>query len=369
MLNFIAGLCGYIMSYICLIAENYGLAIIIFTILFKLLLIPLTSKQEKSMEQAQKMQSIMTDLQKKYANDQQKLMEEYQKALQENNMSMLSGTGCSGCLIQLIQLPILLGMFYMMVSPLTHILKMPEEEILKYKEEVIDIRKNQAIEQLYAISGDKLSSGELLLEEEKIRSGEDYLYVDQRYYEIDIIKEKELMDLEFLGINLGDVAAKNKDNKALLIIPALSMTFTYISLIINNAINKKKGIKQPKPEDMEVPMPDMRVMNIMMPLMLGYVAYSIPQGVGLYWALSNFIGIIQTVVRRIILDPDKKKASQQLLVEKNEVKNVEYEVVEESANVETEKKEEKNTNSNNKKTSNGGKKHSNNSKGNHKKKK
>ena len=181
--------------------------------------------------------------------------------------------------------------------------------------------------------------------------------------------QKELMDLEFLGINLGDVAAKNKDNKALLIIPALSMTFTYISLIINNAINKKKGIKQPKPEDMEVPMPDMRVMNIMMPLMLGYVAYSIPQGVGLYWALSNFIGIIQTVVRRIILDPDKKKASQQLLVEKNEVKNVEYEVVEESANVETEKKEEKNTNSNNKKTSNGGQKHSNNSKGNHKKKK
>ena len=110
MLDFIAGLCGYIMSYICLIVENYGLAIIVFTILFKLLLIPLTNKQERSMEQAQKMQSIMTDLQKKYANDQQKMIEEYQKALQENNMSMLSGTGCSGCLIQLIQLPILLGM-------------------------------------------------------------------------------------------------------------------------------------------------------------------------------------------------------------------------------------------------------------------
>lgn len=369
MLDFIAGLCGYLMSYICLIVENYGFAIIIFTILFKLLLIPLSNKQEKSMEKAQRMQAIMTDLQKKYPNDQQKMVEEYQKALQENDMSMMSGMGCSGCLIQLIQLPILLGMFYMMVSPLTHIMKMPQEEIMKYKEEIIEQRKNQAIEQLYAISGDKLSSGELLLEEEKIKSGEDYLYIDQRYYEIDIIKEKEIMDLEFLGINLGDVAAKNKDNKALLIIPLLSMSFTYISLIINNAINKKKGIVQPKPEDMEVPMPDMRVMNIMMPLMLGYVAYSIPQGVGLYWALSNFIGIIQTIVRRVVLDPDKKKDSKQLLVEKNEVKNVEYEVVEESTNAETEKKENKNINSNTKKTSNNSKKHNNNNKGKHKKKK
>lgn len=365
MLDFIAGLCGYIMSYICLIVENYGLAIIVFTILFKLLLIPLTNKQERSMEQAQKMQSIMTDLQKKYANDQQKMIEEYQKALQENNMSMLSGTGCSGCLIQLIQLPILLGMFYMMVSPLTHIMKMPQEEILKYKEEIINTRKEQAIEQLYAISGDKLSSGDLLLEEEKIRSGEDYLYIDQRYYEIDIIKEKELMDLEFLGINLGDVASKNKDNKALVIIPLLSMTFTYISLMINNAINKKKGIQQPKPEDMEVPMPDMRVMNIMMPLMLGYVAYSIPQGVGLYWALSNFIGIIQTVVRRIVLDPDRKKEEKKLLVENNEVKNVEYQVIDDLSEVKEEITPVKTKNN-----SNNNKNHNNNkNKGKNKKKK
>ena len=365
MLDFIAGLCGYIMSYICLIVENYGLAIIVFTILFKLLLIPLTNKQERSMEQAQKMQSIMTDLQKKYANDQQKMIEEYQKALQENNMSMLSGTGCSGCLIQLIQLPILLGMFYMMVSPLTHIMKMPQEEILKYKEEIINTRKEQAIEQLYAISGDKLSSGDLLLEEEKIRSGEDYLYIDQRYYEIDIIKEKELMDLEFLGINLGDVASKNKDNKALVIIPLLSMTFTYISLMINNAINKKKGIQQPKPEDMEVPMPDMRVMNVMMPLMLGYVAYSIPQGVGLYWALSNFIGIIQTVVRRIVLDPDRKKEEKKLLVENNEVKNVEYQVIDDLSEVKEEITPVKTKNN-----SNNNKNHNNNkNKGKNKKKK
>ena len=135
--------------------------------------------------------------------------------------------------------------------------------------------------------------------------------------------------------------------------------------MINNAINKKKGIQQPKPEDMEVPMPDMRVMNIMMPLMLGYVAYSIPQGVGLYWALSNFIGIIQTVVRRIVLDPDRKKEEKKLLVENNEVKNVEYQVIDDLSEVKEEINPVKTKNN-----SNNNKNHNNNkNKGKNKKKK
>lgn len=319
MLDFIAGLCGYLMNFICSIVQNYGLAIVVFTILVKLLLIPLTHKQQKSLEKAQKMQTIMQDLQKKYGQDQERFMLEYQKALKENDMNMLTGMGCSGCLINLIQLPILLGMFYMMVNPLTHIMKMDQEEILKYKNEIINERKQAAITQLYEISGDLLTDEGIKAEIAKINSGDDSLYIDPRYYEIDIIKEKELMNLEFFGINLGEVAAKNKDNKVLLIIPGLSMLFTYLSLAINNIINKRKGIVQPKPEDMEVPMPDMRVMNVMMPLMLGYVAYSIPQGVGLYWALSNFIGVLQTVVQRMILDPEFRNGKTKQLAEKNEI--------------------------------------------------
>lgn len=357
MLNFIAGLCGYLMSFICSIVQNYGVAIIVFTVLVKLLLIPLSHKQQKSLEKAQKMQTIMQDLQKKYGTDQERFMLEYQKALKENDMTMLTGMGCSGCLINLIQLPILLGMFYMMVSPLTHILKMDQDEILKYKNEIIANRKQEAIEQIYENSGDILSEEELLAEIDKINSGDDSLYIDPRYYEIDIIKENNLMNLEFLSINLGDVAAKNKDNKLLLIIPILSMLFTYTSLVINNIINKKKGIVQPKPEDMEVPMPDMRVMNIMMPLMLGYVAYSVPQGVGLYWALSNFIGVVQTVFQRVIFDPEIKIGNIKVADNKEiiEVKPIAVEEIkEEKTSIEV-KKENKNSsksNQNNKKKKN-----------------
>lgn len=330
MLNFVASLFGYLMNFIYGIVQNYGIAIIIFTVLVKLILLPLSFKQQKSLEKAQKMQGLMQELQKKYGNDQEKFMQEYQKMLKENNTTMLGSTGCSGCLLNFIQLPILLGMFYMLVSPLTHIMKMESEDILRYKNELVASRKTEAIELLISNSGDMLSEEGLNAEITKINSADDSSFIDPRYYEIEIIKENEIMDLNFFGINLGEAASKNKDNLVLLIIPILSGGFTALSIAINNFINKKKGIVQPKPEDMEIPMPDMRVMNIMMPLMLFSVAYAIPQGVGLYWVTSNLIGIIQTVVQRIILDPSNNKVKE--LAEKNEIRNVEYEVIKDSEN-------------------------------------
>ena len=300
----IASLFGYLMNFICGLVSNYGLAIIIFTILVKLLLIPLTLKQQKSLQQSQKMQPLMQELQRKYGNDQQKLAEEYQKLLKENNMSMLGSTGCAGCLLSLIQIPILFSLFYMMQSPLTHILKMDQVKIEAYKNELIAERKAAAIAQIEANSGEYLS-GEY---EQYLANAnsEDAVYVHPTYYEIEIIKENNLMDLNFLGINLGDVAANNKGNYALLIIPVTSALLTYLSVAITNWINKKKGIVPPKPEDSEIPMPDMRVMNITMPILLGYLAYSIPQGVGLYWTISNLIGIIQTIVMNLCGGKDKK---------------------------------------------------------------
>lgn len=330
MLNFVASLFGYLMNFIYGIVQNYGIAIIIFTVLVKLMLLPLSFKQQKSLEKAQKMQGLMQELQKKYGNDQEKFLQEYQKMLKENNTTMLGSTGCSGCLLNFIQLPILLGMFYMLVSPLTHIMKMESEDILRYKNELVASRKTEAIELLISNSGDMLSEEGLNAEITKINSADDSSFIDPRYYEIEIIKENEIMDLNFFGINLGEAASKNKDNLVLLIIPILSGGFTALSIAINNFINKKKGIVQPKPEDMEIPMPDMRVMNIMMPLMLFSVAYAIPQGVGLYWVTSNLIGIIQTVVQRIILDPSNNKVKG--LAEKNEIRNVEYEVIKDSEN-------------------------------------
>ena len=201
MLNFVASLFGYLMNFIYGIVQNYGITIIIFTVLVKLMLLPLSFKQQKSLEKAQKMQGLMQELQKKYGNDQEKFLQEYQKMLKENNTTMLGSTGCSGCLLNFIQLPILLGMFYMLVSPLTHIMKMESEDILSYKNELVASRKTEAIELLISNSGDILSEEGLNAEITKINSADDSSFIDPRYYEIEIIKGYRQTDQRHFDID------------------------------------------------------------------------------------------------------------------------------------------------------------------------
>ena len=308
MLSFIASVFGYAMSFIYGLVQNYGIAIILFTVLVKIILLPLTIKQQKSMEKMQELQPLYQELQRKYGNDQQRLSLEYQKLLKEKNMNMMSGMGCSGCLLQLIQFPIILGLFYMMVSPLTYILKLPQEEIDQYKQNLNSYYASQIIES-------KQNSGETLTEAEiaEINSG-DYLQ-NSRYHELVIAKQEKLFNMQFLGINLGDIANENRGNFLLYIIPILCMGITFISLRMSSKTldeaKKKENIKANNDEkgmttaNEEMPMPDMRVMNTMMPIMTGYIAFIAPQGLGLYWTTNSLLQLIQ--MRLLKKMKDKKK--------------------------------------------------------------
>lgn len=298
MFEFIASMFGYVMKFIYEIVQNYGLAIILFTFLVKLLLLPLTLKQQKSMEKMQEIQPLMQELQRKYGNDQQRFALEYQKLLKEKNMNMASGMGCSGCLLTLVQFPIILGLFYMMVSPLTYILKLPEEQIAQYRQNLNTYYAEQAIANA-EVSGDKLTDAERA----EYLSG-DYLK-NSHYTELVIAKRENLFNMNFLGINLGDVASENKTNFYLYILPVLCMGVTFLSLHISTAEAKKKQNELLKPnndeknlakvED-EIPMPNMAVMNYMMPIMTGYIAYIAPQGLGLYWTANSLLQLIQMVI-------------------------------------------------------------------------
>ena len=104
---------GWIIKLIFDLVSNYGWAIIIFTIIVKLILLPLNIKSQKAMKKQQKIQPIIVELQKKYANDQQKLQQEMMKIYKENNISMFGG-----CLPLLIQFPILIGLYRVILSPI-----------------------------------------------------------------------------------------------------------------------------------------------------------------------------------------------------------------------------------------------------------
>ena len=139
---------GWIIKTIYELVQNYGVAIIIFTILIKGLLLPLSIKSQKAMRKQQKIQPLVAELQQKYANDQAKLQQEMMKLYKENNVSM-SG----GCLPLLIQMPILLALYQAIRRPLTYMFNVPYKDVPADIIEKVDSLKNAMIEKFPEVIG------------------------------------------------------------------------------------------------------------------------------------------------------------------------------------------------------------------------
>lgn len=273
--DWIAQLFGYLLYGIYEIVHNYGIAILIFTIITKLILLPLTIKQQKSLELSKKMQPLLLDLQNRYKDDQQKLAEEYQKLMAENKFNPFGG-----CLLSFIQIPIILGMLYVVGKPLTNMVKMPQEEIK--------------------------SKIQTLMPEDYTGSYEDFIK-QNRYIELKVIQNEGLLDLDFLGIDLGDVASEKKNDYKLLILPILSIIFTWLSIYVVNG--KQPPVEKKENSEEEIPMPNMQMMNFLMPILSGYIAYIVPQGLGLYWFFSSFLQIIIQLAVKKYIDAKNKEES------------------------------------------------------------
>lgn len=272
--DFIASVFGYLLYWIYNIVGNYGIAIIIFTLLTKLILLPLTIKQHKSLEENKRMQPLLQELQTKYKDDQQKMAEEYQKLMKDTKFNPFSG-----CLISLLQIPILFGLLFAVSKPLTNIVKMPEEQI---KQEIMAI-----------------------MPEEYNGSYEQYIN-ENRYAEIEVIKQKGIFKLDFLGINLGDVASDNKENWTLYVLPILTAVVTWMSVYVLNGTKPKEKQVVKDADGNEIEMPNMQMMNIMMPVMSGYIAFIVPQGLALYWFTSSILQItIQLIMKKFFMKEEK----------------------------------------------------------------
>ena len=123
MIDFISGLLGSIIRVIYnLVGNNYLVALLIFTFLTKLLLFPLMLKQLKS-----------TALREKYKDNPQKLNEEILKLYSDNKVSPMAG-----CLIPIIQIPIILAMFWVVQQPLTYIAQMEQTDMMPYAQQYLN---------------------------------------------------------------------------------------------------------------------------------------------------------------------------------------------------------------------------------------
>ena len=114
-MNLISNLLGQVLKFILEFVTNYGLAIVLFTIFVKILLLPLTIKQTKSMKAMQDIQPKIKEIQEKYKSKPEKQNQEIMKVYQEAKINPMAG-----CLPLLIQMPILFGLFYVFKDPIAH---------------------------------------------------------------------------------------------------------------------------------------------------------------------------------------------------------------------------------------------------------
>lgn len=266
-LAFLAPVLGPVLKFIYQFVNNYGLAIILFSILMKLLILPLNIKQQKSMEEMRKIQPELAKLNKKYQNDKEKLQKETMKLYEQHNVNP-----AAGCLPVLIQFPIIFALYRVINRPMSYIMGLSVETIRKIVEVMqwdIDVSTNNLLmmneikiahnmtPEVIAKLGDLVPSG--------LKS----------------------IDFTFLGLNLAQTPQLNQFD-VLWIIPILAVLTTFLT-------SKVSMMTQPSAtggaEDTAASMN--KGMMLMMPLMTGYFCFMMPSGVGLYWIVNNILAILQ----------------------------------------------------------------------------
>ncbi len=314
MLAFFANLFGYVLNFIYEIVKNYGLAIIIFSILVKVLMIPMSIKQQKTMKKSQKIQSKMKEIQFKYKNNPEMLNKATQELYKSENMSPFSG-----CFSAIIQIVLLFAVFYLVRSPLTYMKKVDTSVTDKYTKIIRenDLSTNSAYPEIEIIRElDNIKE----LKNKQTETNTDASENQQEKTDLSEINDEELnslyINMDFLGLNLAQVPTRSSDWKAY-IIPILYVLVSIISLRVVNSTNKKNKKDKPeenkdekslaKPEDNFDPMEQMnKNMNMMFPVMYLAVALIAPLGLALYWLMNSLLMIVERLVLNKLLKDEEE---------------------------------------------------------------
>lgn len=278
MFNFFANIFGYLLNIIYGVVNNYGIAIIIFTLILKIVMLPISVKQQKTMKKTAKIQKEAQIIQEKYSNDQVRQSQELMELYKRENMSPFSG-----CLSSILQIILVLSMFYLVSRPLTY---------MKHVDQTLISSYTQQIEEK---SGEKVG-----------------------YPEIAIIKEFSNSDenvninMNFLGLDLSDIPTQNLNDWKVYVIPVLYVLTSLLSTKLTMNANKKKqekdenivkvvekeenGEEKTEQSDQDMMEEMNKQMTFMMPIMTVSVALIAPLGLALYWLVSNLVMICERLI-------------------------------------------------------------------------
>ena len=271
------------------LADNYGLALILFTLVIKLIMLPFQIKSKKSMVRMSRMSGKMQEIQKKYANNQAKMNEEVQRLYMEEGVNPMSG-----CLWSFLPLPILMALYSIIRQPITHFMMLGQDVLTKLVNAVADAG---------------LSLEKIVMMKDGVMQMKDGIPVMQPYGQIElahvIAQNQDLSQIaqgydgwmnvnyNFLGLNLSRTPSSTFAEFAftwaiigLILIPILSGVSQMImsKVAMSNTPQTGAGAGSTK------------MMMYMMPLFSVYIAFIMPAALGVYWIAQSVFSIVQEVI-------------------------------------------------------------------------
>ncbi len=280
MISFFANLFGYLLNFLYNLIQNYGLAIILFSIIVKIILLPISISQQKTLKKSAKVQEQMKILQVKHKNNPEALQREMMEVYKREKMNPFSG-----CLSAIAQVILLFSVFYLVRSPLTYMKKVDTELINQYTTEINEQSENRDAYPEIAIIREKASS-------------DDKVYIN----------------MEFLGLDLSSIPSKDFSDWKTYVIPVLYVITTFISMKVTttmqNKTKKKKeeiievdaeGNPKEKEEEIDVMAQTNRNMTYMMPIIAVSVSLIAPLGLALYWLTNNVLMIVERLTLNILM--------------------------------------------------------------------
>ena len=277
---------GYLLDWLYEFSRNYGVALLLFSLIVKIVLLPMSIKSKKSMLKMSRLAPLAKALEAKYGDDKQKYQQELMALYKEEGVST---TG--GCLWSLLPLLILLPLYYVIREPLTYMLhnaRSMSAAVVAFVEATgINFSGNSFYRQL-AVAG-KLTP-ELI---EQIKS-----------CAVTAAANLKAMNFTFCGIDLSSVPSfriwqiqnPSWNEIGLFAIPILSAGFQMLSMLVNQKMNNKVATNADGEKDEAAAKQQAQTgitMMLMMPLMSLWIGYSMPAAISIYWIAQAVFGTIQ----------------------------------------------------------------------------
>lgn len=255
---------GYVMRWIYMVVGNYALSLFLFALLVKVLMLPLTFKQKRSALEMQRINPMIQKIQKTYARDQRRMQEEMQNLYDREGVSPMSGCGT-----MLLIFPIMIGLYGVIIQPLTYFMQLTGDQIAQIAELLN-----------YQIGGNYHYQIELAT------------LIYENFDKVAHVAGN-LMQVNF---SLGPISMAAKPTfsqvSVLWLLPIVSGATSYLMSWLQQKMNP---IQQSNPQMQG----SNKMMMLMMPLMSIWFGFMLPVGLTWYWICNNVLAAVQEVLMSI----------------------------------------------------------------------